>query len=145
MNYTTNSTRLSLCNIKLNCNMCVVADLLSFLYIYTNIKLWQPCNFNLCDRWQNSCMTWLMKTIFNHHKDLWKRDHFWKMSLNLSLRFCKKWVHKVQRAIHINILDVLCLKSYYFSFILKEAQKSRGGTAGHSAWRNYDDLNELFW
>ncbi|TVU33970.1 hypothetical protein EJB05_15789 [Eragrostis curvula] len=29
--------------------------------------------------------------------------------------------------------------------IFKEAQKSRGGTAGHSSWRNYDDLNEIFW
>jgi callose synthase len=47
--------------------------------------------------------------------------------------------------IHIKLLDVLCLQSYYSSFTLKEAQKSRGGTAGHSAWRNYDDLNELFW
>ncbi|PUZ56354.1 hypothetical protein GQ55_5G289200 [Panicum hallii var. hallii] len=32
-----------------------------------------------------------------------------------------------------------------FKVLQKEAQKSRGGTAGHSAWRNYDDLNELFW
>ncbi|KAL6607954.1 hypothetical protein ACP70R_041017 [Stipagrostis hirtigluma subsp. patula] len=32
-----------------------------------------------------------------------------------------------------------------FKVLKKEVQKSRGGTAGHSAWRNYDDLNELFW
>ncbi|CAL4963325.1 unnamed protein product [Urochloa decumbens] len=32
-----------------------------------------------------------------------------------------------------------------FKVLQKEAQKSRGGAAGHSAWRNYDDLNELFW
>ncbi|CAM8996972.1 unnamed protein product [Rhodiola kirilowii] len=27
----------------------------------------------------------------------------------------------------------------------EEAQKSKGGTADHSTWRNYDDLNEFFW
>ncbi|TVU33971.1 hypothetical protein EJB05_15790, partial [Eragrostis curvula] len=32
-----------------------------------------------------------------------------------------------------------------FKVLQKEAQKSRGGTAGHSSWRNYDDLNEIFW
>lgn len=28
---------------------------------------------------------------------------------------------------------------------LKEAKKSKSGTADHSTWRNYDDLNEYFW
>ncbi|GMH10939.1 hypothetical protein Nepgr_012780 [Nepenthes gracilis] len=27
----------------------------------------------------------------------------------------------------------------------KEAKKSKGGKTSHSAWRNYDDLNEYFW
>ncbi|XP_038691552.1 putative callose synthase 8 isoform X2 [Tripterygium wilfordii] len=31
------------------------------------------------------------------------------------------------------------------SFLNKEAAKSKGRTADHSTWRNYDDLNEYFW
>ncbi|KMZ59025.1 1,3-beta-glucan synthase [Zostera marina] len=27
----------------------------------------------------------------------------------------------------------------------KEVQRNKGGTASHSKWRNYDDLNEYFW
>jgi hypothetical protein len=27
----------------------------------------------------------------------------------------------------------------------QETKKNRNGTAPHSAWRNYDDLNEYFW
>ncbi|KAI3865921.1 hypothetical protein MKX03_024071 [Papaver bracteatum] len=29
--------------------------------------------------------------------------------------------------------------------IYKEAEKNKNGTADHSKWRNYDDLNEFFW
>ncbi|OWM88549.1 hypothetical protein CDL15_Pgr002316 [Punica granatum] len=29
--------------------------------------------------------------------------------------------------------------------IYQEAEKSKNGTADHSTWRNYDDLNEFFW
>ncbi|KAL8512379.1 hypothetical protein ACS0TY_018750 [Phlomoides rotata] len=32
-----------------------------------------------------------------------------------------------------------------YEVIHKEAMKSRNGTADHSTWRNYDDLNEFFW
>ncbi|XP_050370862.1 putative callose synthase 8 isoform X1 [Argentina anserina] len=32
-----------------------------------------------------------------------------------------------------------------YGVIRKEAKKSKGGTADHSTWRNYDDLNEYFW
>ncbi|XP_047056174.1 callose synthase 7-like [Lolium rigidum] len=32
-----------------------------------------------------------------------------------------------------------------YKVLQKESQRSKGGTAGHSAWRNYDDLNEQFW
>ncbi|KAK9269020.1 hypothetical protein L1049_000788 [Liquidambar formosana] len=32
-----------------------------------------------------------------------------------------------------------------YSVIYKEAKKNRSGTADHSTWRNYDDLNEYFW
>jgi callose synthase len=32
-----------------------------------------------------------------------------------------------------------------YKVLQKEAHKSKGGTAGHSTWRNYDDLNEHFW
>uniref|UniRef100_A0A1S3X858 Callose synthase 8 n=3 Tax=Nicotiana TaxID=4085 RepID=A0A1S3X858_TOBAC len=32
-----------------------------------------------------------------------------------------------------------------YDVIYKEAMKSRNGTADHSTWRNYDDLNEFFW
>ncbi|XP_021902223.1 putative callose synthase 8, partial [Carica papaya] len=32
-----------------------------------------------------------------------------------------------------------------YRVIYEEAAKSKGGTANHSSWRNYDDLNEYFW
>ncbi|CAH9065872.1 unnamed protein product [Cuscuta epithymum] len=32
-----------------------------------------------------------------------------------------------------------------YSAIKREVERSRNGTAPHSAWRNYDDINEYFW
>ncbi|WJX67987.1 Putative callose synthase 8 [Trifolium repens] len=32
-----------------------------------------------------------------------------------------------------------------YNVIKKEVENSKGGTTDHSAWRNYDDLNEYFW
>ncbi|KAG2599711.1 callose synthase 12-like [Panicum virgatum] len=32
-----------------------------------------------------------------------------------------------------------------YNVIRAEVQASRGGTAPHAAWRNYDDINEYFW
>ncbi|XP_031477694.1 putative callose synthase 8 isoform X3 [Nymphaea colorata] len=32
-----------------------------------------------------------------------------------------------------------------YNVVYKESQRSNNGTAGHSQWRNYDDLNEFFW
>ncbi|PKA61474.1 Callose synthase 7 [Apostasia shenzhenica] len=32
-----------------------------------------------------------------------------------------------------------------YQVLRKEAQRNKGGTASHSKWRNYDDLNEFFW
>lgn len=32
-----------------------------------------------------------------------------------------------------------------YNVIYEEAKKSKNGTADHSTWRNYDDLNEFFW
>lgn len=32
-----------------------------------------------------------------------------------------------------------------YEVLLKEARRNKGGKASHSAWRNYDDLNEYFW
>ncbi|KAF5205133.1 Callose synthase, partial [Thalictrum thalictroides] len=32
-----------------------------------------------------------------------------------------------------------------FQVLRKEAWRNKGGTASHSKWRNYDDLNEYFW
>ncbi|KAL0743640.1 hypothetical protein Bca4012_085153 [Brassica carinata] len=32
-----------------------------------------------------------------------------------------------------------------YKVIEKEAEKNKNGTADHSMWRNYDDLNEFFW
>ncbi|KAK1325061.1 Callose synthase 7 [Acorus calamus] len=32
-----------------------------------------------------------------------------------------------------------------YKVLRKEVQKNKGGTASHSKWRNYDDLNEYFW
>ncbi|KAI4333411.1 hypothetical protein L6164_018231 [Bauhinia variegata] len=32
-----------------------------------------------------------------------------------------------------------------YEIIKKEVEKSKGGTAEHASWRNYDDLNEYFW
>ncbi|KAG1347013.1 callose synthase 7 [Cocos nucifera] len=32
-----------------------------------------------------------------------------------------------------------------YQVLRKEVQRNKGGTASHSRWRNYDDLNEYFW
>ncbi|XP_052178586.1 callose synthase 7 isoform X2 [Diospyros lotus] len=32
-----------------------------------------------------------------------------------------------------------------YEVMRKEARRNKGGKASHSAWRNYDDLNEYFW
>ncbi|KAH7686236.1 callose synthase protein [Dioscorea alata] len=32
-----------------------------------------------------------------------------------------------------------------YQVLRKEAQRNKNGTASHSKWRNYDDLNEYFW
>ncbi|KAL8510691.1 hypothetical protein ACS0TY_017495 [Phlomoides rotata] len=32
-----------------------------------------------------------------------------------------------------------------YEVLLKEARRNQNGKASHSAWRNYDDLNEYFW
>ncbi|XP_039040472.1 putative callose synthase 8 isoform X1 [Hibiscus syriacus] len=32
-----------------------------------------------------------------------------------------------------------------YKVIYEEAQKNKSGTADHTTWRNYDDLNEFFW
>ncbi|KAL5736702.1 hypothetical protein ACOSQ2_031490 [Xanthoceras sorbifolium] len=32
-----------------------------------------------------------------------------------------------------------------YQVIFEEAEKNKSGTADHSTWRNYDDLNEYFW
>jgi callose synthase len=32
-----------------------------------------------------------------------------------------------------------------YMVVQKEAEKNKNGTADHSMWRNYDDLNEFFW
>jgi len=32
-----------------------------------------------------------------------------------------------------------------YETIRKEVENSKNGTAPHSAWRNYDDINEYFW
>lgn len=32
-----------------------------------------------------------------------------------------------------------------YTTIKGEVERSRNGTAPHSAWRNYDDINEYFW
>jgi callose synthase len=39
---------------------------------------------------------------------------------------------------------VILLLNLLFNYP-QETLKNRGGTAPHSAWRNYDDLNEYFW
>ncbi|GMH07103.1 hypothetical protein Nepgr_008943 [Nepenthes gracilis] len=33
----------------------------------------------------------------------------------------------------------------FYEVLQKEAKRNKGGKASHSAWRNYDDLNEFFW
>lgn len=37
------------------------------------------------------------------------------------------------------------MSSQLYSICLQEADKNKNGTADHSMWRNYDDLNEFFW
>ncbi|KAJ9170954.1 hypothetical protein P3X46_019013 [Hevea brasiliensis] len=38
-----------------------------------------------------------------------------------------------------------CVVKPIYETIKKEVESSKNGTAPHSAWRNYDDLNEYFW
>ncbi|KAL0362534.1 UNVERIFIED_CONTAM: Callose synthase 7 [Sesamum calycinum] len=41
--------------------------------------------------------------------------------------------------------ECLCYIFHHSSLSLKEARRNKSGKASHSAWRNYDDLNEYFW
>lgn len=43
---------------------------------------------------------------------------------------------------HISLSFYVILE---FHQTLQEAEKNKNGTADHSTWRNYDDLNEFFW
>ncbi|KAF5728909.1 hypothetical protein HS088_TW21G01063 [Tripterygium wilfordii] len=38
-----------------------------------------------------------------------------------------------------------CIVMPFYDTIKTEMESSRNGTAPHSAWRNYDDINEYFW
>ncbi|OMO76428.1 Glycosyl transferase, family 48 [Corchorus capsularis] len=38
-----------------------------------------------------------------------------------------------------------CIVMPFYRTIKTEVESSRNGTAPHSAWRNYDDINEYFW
>ncbi|XVF27644.1 hypothetical protein REPUB_Repub14bG0126000 [Reevesia pubescens] len=38
-----------------------------------------------------------------------------------------------------------CIVMPFYNTIKTEVESSRNGTAPHSAWRNYDDINEYFW
>ncbi|XP_031124227.1 callose synthase 11-like [Ipomoea triloba] len=38
-----------------------------------------------------------------------------------------------------------CVVTPIYNAIRREVERSRNGTAPHSAWRNYDDINEYFW
>ncbi|VFQ64399.1 unnamed protein product [Cuscuta campestris] len=40
------------------------------------------------------------------------------------------------------LMDIV---SPIYEVIQKEAKRNKGGKTSHSAWRNYDDLNEYFW
>ena len=40
---------------------------------------------------------------------------------------------------------LICFLNNDDTWSLKEANRNKGGTASHSSWRNYDDLNEYFW
>lgn len=42
-------------------------------------------------------------------------------------------------------LKVLINRKMFILFKFQEASKGRNGKAPHSAWCNYDDLNEYFW
>nr|CAB3477289.1 unnamed protein product [Digitaria exilis] len=90
----------------------------------------------------------LWKKIFGNYKSWCRYLH-----VSYNIRYMAKQLHDMVDEDHFqpppgfeeegsflkNIIEPI------FKVLQKEAQKSRGGTAGHSTWRNYDDLNELFW
>ncbi|XWS12648.1 hypothetical protein CRYUN_Cryun37aG0108100 [Craigia yunnanensis] len=44
-----------------------------------------------------------------------------------------------------NCAFLKCIVMPFYQTIKTEVESSRNGTAPHSAWRNYDDINEYFW
>ncbi|KAJ8424949.1 hypothetical protein Cgig2_018756 [Carnegiea gigantea] len=50
-----------------------------------------------------------------------------------------------QNAIHGGESFLDDVISPIYDVLRKEAQRNKRGTASHSSWRNYDDLNEYFW
>ncbi|KAK6283788.1 hypothetical protein POUND7_002740 [Theobroma cacao] len=44
-----------------------------------------------------------------------------------------------------NCAFLKCIVMPFYRTINTEVESSRNGTAPHSAWRNYDDINEYFW
>lgn len=55
-------------------------------------------------------------------------------------------IYKVLQSLdmHLPLISAISVSNLICE-TLKEAMKSRNGTADHSTWRNYDDLNEFFW
>lgn len=45
---------------------------------------------------------------------------------------------------HLPLISIISISNIVLG-TLKEAMKNGKGTADHSTWRNYDDLNEFFW
>lgn len=56
-------------------------------------------------------------------------------------------MHKVRSSYSKSVFLKYLLRYLIFPncFLMKEVQRNKGGTASHSKWRNYDDLNEYFW
>ncbi|KAK6918011.1 1,3-beta-glucan synthase subunit FKS1-like, domain-1 [Dillenia turbinata] len=64
-------------------------------------------------------------------------------------------IYQVMRAVRVLFLIIFVVLVFFlfgffdsiicFDIMEKEARRNKGGKASHSAWRNYDDLNEYFW
>lgn len=55
-------------------------------------------------------------------------------------------IQKVRQSLdmHLHLISIISVSNLVHE-TLKEAMKNGKGTADHSTWRNYDDLNEFFW
>lgn len=89
--------------------------------------------------WLETLVLWLGR--ISGHLMVGMRRHSWRKWLRLSIESSERYFDKSS---HIkNELSVLLNMDNYD--YLQETGKSQHGKTPHSAWSNYDDLNEYFW